>query len=399
MTFGQVTNKRQQAVPKRTTEPSKAERRLSLDQIRKLISIRTPDNVVAQEIQARGVIGDYGRREIDQLQQQGAGPQTITVLQRMLPLSSLRLKTEPGATVKLDNGAALQSDANGLVTFTGIERGEHQLAVEKMYYKASIQPIILKARENAAIEVPLDWAVGFLSVTTDVADAQITIGGNPPQLGRVNRLALPVGFSTVVVRAPLRQPSSQSVHVEGGKETTIAVSLSLDAAAISAATNQVHLAFQGHNYAGVLQQSVQLFRVGIRDKDVLGDVALSYLETRDYARFVGAAEQALSAGAQLSFRLTHIELGFKPNNHPAEVKLSNASLVFKPIGRCNHEEFSVPIREVRADQRRLSFQNLFIVNLVVPNPSKDRKGLNINMGTEDPEKAQAIKQLVLRLIG
>src|ERR1017187_2901440 len=82
---GQGTKKAQP--PKKTTAQP-ADRRLSLDQIRKLIAIQTPDSVVAQEIQSRGINGDYGRREVDQIRQQGAGSQTVDALLRALPAAT-----------------------------------------------------------------------------------------------------------------------------------------------------------------------------------------------------------------------------------------------------------------------------------------------------------------------
>jgi hypothetical protein len=48
------------------------DRRLTLDQVRQLVTIRTPDNAIAQEIQSRGLNADFTRKDIEELRQLGA---------------------------------------------------------------------------------------------------------------------------------------------------------------------------------------------------------------------------------------------------------------------------------------------------------------------------------------
>src|SRR4029077_11631374 len=50
---------------------SQGDRRLTLDQVRQLVTIRTPDNVIAQEIQSRGLSADFTRKDIEELRQLG----------------------------------------------------------------------------------------------------------------------------------------------------------------------------------------------------------------------------------------------------------------------------------------------------------------------------------------
>jgi hypothetical protein len=66
--LGQGTKKNP---PAKKTASQPVDRRLSLEQIRKLIAIQTPDNVVAEEIRSRGIAEVYGRKDVDQIRQLG----------------------------------------------------------------------------------------------------------------------------------------------------------------------------------------------------------------------------------------------------------------------------------------------------------------------------------------
>lgn len=403
---GQGTKKAQPA-KKTTAQP--ADRRLSLDQIRKLIAIQTPDSVVAQEIQSRGINGDYGRREVDQIRQQGAGSQTVDALLRALPAATLTVRTELGAAVKLDGGSPVLAGSDGVATISNIDPGRHEVTIQKQYFTNVSQTVELKGRESASIEVKLNWAVGFLSASTDVPDAQIVVSGGPTQPGRIVHMAVPIGQATVVATAPLRRAVSQAVAIEGGKDATVSLSLPIDQVALSALANQVHASFQSHAYRDAVQQASRYLQTGARSKEVLADLALSFWEMSDYSGFQDSAQRALSAGATLPFDLVHLHSSFGVGTlHRAELQVSTDTLGYKPLDKCNLPEFQTPMKEVHLGKRGL--------DLSVPEPSNPKKQVNVNLsaGTmpgaamgakakmrakfrEDSGKVDAVRQLLQTL--
>jgi hypothetical protein len=60
------------------------------------------------------------------------------------------------------------------VLIPGVEPGPYQLVIEKANYQRVLKQVVVKARDALKSEVRLEWAIGFLSVTTDVPDAQIS---------------------------------------------------------------------------------------------------------------------------------------------------------------------------------------------------------------------------------
>ncbi len=366
---GQGTKKAQ---PAKKTTGQPADRRLSLDQIRKLIAIQTPDSVVAQEIQSRGINGDYGRREVDQIRQQGAGSQTVDAILRVLPAAILTVRTELGATVKLDGGSPVLAGSDGVATISNLDPGRHEVTSQKQYFTDVSQTVELKGRESVLVEVKLNWAVGFLTASTDVPDAQIVVSGGPTQTGRIVQMAVPIGQATVVATAPLRRAVSQTVAIEGGKDASVSLSLPIDPAALGALANQVHASFQSHAYRDAVQQASRYLQTGERSKEVLADLALSFWEMSDYSRFQDSAQRALSAGASLHFDLVHLHSSFGVGTlHRAELQVSTDTLGYKPLDRCNLPEFQTPMKEVHLGKRGL--------DLSVPEQGNPKKQVNVNL--------------------
>jgi|SRR5579871_76145 len=416
-----------QASPKKATSSKKAasetaDRRLTLDQISKLVAIQTPDQIVAQEIQSRGISNDYGRRDVDALRQQGAGSETVAALLRFLPSAGLTVRTEPGSAVKLDGTSSLVTGSDGTVTFPALDPGSHQIAIEKQYFRPISRSVVIKARENASIDVSLEWAVGFLSVSTNVSDAQIRVGDGPPQPGRVSRMAIPTGQTIVAATAPLRKPLAQTVSIEPGKETAISLSLAVDDVALNAMANQIHESFRSRSYPVVIQQAERYFQNGGTDREIRGELAVSYLERGNYMDFRDMARQALSAGGTLQFEVVHHHLGLAGGTlHRAELRLSAETIGFKPLDRCNLAEFQTPLRETRLGKRELAIlaqgRSVPVIDLSLPEPSNPKKQVNVNLSAgripegssaaklnnsilfhEDPGKVGAIRQLLQTML-
>ncbi len=58
---------------------------LTLDQVRKLVSISAPDATIAREIETRGIAFVPSPETVNRLRQQGAGPKTLRALENLIP--------------------------------------------------------------------------------------------------------------------------------------------------------------------------------------------------------------------------------------------------------------------------------------------------------------------------
>jgi PEGA domain-containing protein len=394
------------AQTKKNPQPPKkaapaSDRRLTIDQIRQLISIQTPDSAIAQEIQARGMKDEYNRGAVEQLRRAGAGSETVAALTRLLPVANLTVSTEPGATVRLDGTAQFQVGPDGVLTLSGLDPGSHQLAIQKQFFTAVTRTVELKGGTNSAVEAKLDWAVGFLTISVDVPDARIQVGNNPVQAGPINRMAVPVAAISVVATAPLRKTASQTVAIEPGKEASVAFAMVYDQAELDKMASQIHTLFRSKNYVGVLQQAGRYPQREGKDKDVIADVAISELETGRFAEFKSAAREALAAGAALRFDLMHHHAGLHIVLHPAVVQLKGRMLSFQPEGACNFEPFEVSLAQVKVGNKQFVIDSpnhsVPAVSLVVPNPSNPKKEATLNFVTRTTifAEAQAIRGFLL----
>jgi hypothetical protein len=373
----------QTGAAKKSRAAKSADRRLTLEQIRKLVAIHTPDDVIAQEITSRGIKDDYSRTQISDFQRLGAGRQTITALENSLPVATLVITSQPGATVILDSGTPIEVGPAGNVSISSVAPGQHRLTIDKQYFKSAVRNIAVKGRETITVEAPLDWAVGFLSVSTQPPASQIQIAGKSAMNAPVTHQPVPVGSTPVVASAPLREQVSRTVNIEPGKEVSISLSLPVDEAAVRSAANNIHSSFKSRLYQSVIDEGASYLQSGARDGDVLGEIAVSYLELGQVAQFRDLALQTLNNGGTLRFQVEHHHAGLRNSVHPALLMITRQTLIFEPVGSCNFQRFETPLNTVHIGARNGVFltseERIPSISLVLPNPSNPKKQSTINI--------------------
>ncbi len=381
-----------------------ANRMLTLDQIRKLVAIRTPDAVIAQEIRTRGVSGDFTRGDLAEFRRQGAGSLTIAALTEAIPVASLTIRTRPGATVSLD-GALNATNPDGSAIFAGIEPGRHRVEVRKPDFVPVSHSVELRGRQSLSLDIPIEWAVGFLTVACDAPQSVIQVGEVVHKPG--NRVSLPVGFALVTASAPFHQPATQRVAIEPGKEANLTLSLQIDPDAVRKVKEQAHTFFAAGNYAAVLERTKALLQLHLADGVVLADAAMSFLELGNYDAFRSTAIQAIKAGAAIQIPVLHHHLTFgAPGGntfHPVNLILNAMTLKFVPLARCNQAELEIPITELTLGGRYQKMdERAFGLTFKDPNHPKKNVTLNVypakgtNASEIDPSdnKARAIRAVL-----
>lgn len=378
-----------------------ADRRLTLDQIRKLVGIHTPDSLIGKEIQSRGIAGDFTRRDVEAMRAKGAGPETVAAMLRAVPVGTLVVRTTVNAAVKLDDAQPLLAGADGTVRFVNTEPGKHLVTIQKQYFTPISKEVSVKGGETFSVDAMLEWAVGFLNATADVPDAQILPSGLPAQTGRVSHMAVPIGGLVVAATAPLRKTVSQVVMIAPGKEASVSFSLPIDEAAIIAVETQIHAAFRARSYQAVVQQAGSYLQTGSHNTNVLAEVAISYFEMSDFTSFQNASQLALSAGATLRFELMHHHLamgGFGGGTlHRAELQVGAANLGYKPLDDCNLPEFQVPSSDVHMGRRQQALldkgRSIPVVDLNMPQPGNPKKQTNINLSAGQLPEGVRIRKM------
>ncbi len=361
---------------------------LKLTDIEKLIhSPLLLDGDLADTIKNRGVSDPLTKDVVATLRTKGAGPKTLAALSTLIPRSILRLTTIPGAEVLLD-GTRFQAGSDGQLTMPDLDPGTHALEVRKPDFQSYSSSIQLPPNGSTSLNAVLKSAFGFLSVSTNPPDAKLEINGVLVQAVNVNRMRLPVGERTVIASAPFRKNISDRVVIEPDVEKTITLMLPWDEVAVSTLSRQIHDSFRKGQYQLVLELANQYFQTGMRDKDVLADVAVSNFELDKPDDFKRTAQEALTAGATLRISIQHHHGGLSASIHPAVLQLTTRTLRFEPEGQCNFNTFETSLNEVRLGDRdhvilksrtQALGQTVGAVNLIIPDPTNPKKEATVNL--------------------
>jgi hypothetical protein len=378
---------------------------LSLAQVEKLISIRTPDSLVAQEIQSRGISDIVTSAVVSRLRARGAGGETVAAVTKLIARSTLVVLTTAGADVILDGSHAGTAGLDGRLAIPGLDPGTHVVQIQKVNFRARSEAVQLPPNQTTSLDGILDWAVGFLTVSSNAEDVRIQYTGGAAQMGRITRAAVPPGAITVVASAPLRKQVSQDVIIEPGKEATISLLPPWDDIAIAKLKNQIHASFRSHEYQTVIREAGRYLQTNARDKDVLAEVAISNLEVEKYPEFRRTASAALDAGATLQFQMQHHHAGFRLGLHPALLAVTSHTLRFQPEGSCNFEAFETPLDQIGTENglntviARSGNRSVYVVKLTLPNPSNAKKRITLNLAKEPDDllKMNVIRDFFLGL--
>lgn len=371
---------------------------LTLQQIEKLLAIQTPDEIISSEIKARGMAGIVDSDVIEKVRQAGAGPATLKALYPLVPKADLSIHTTPGVTVFIDGQEVGISDSAGLLTLSGLDPGVHDLRLTKQFFHEYSSRSRLAAHSNI-VNAPLQWAVGFLSLSTSPADATIAISGIDQLPSPITKAPLSIGEHTISASAPFKQSISRVIQIEGGKVLNMDLTLHVDEAAVQRLrANIVELAAVSNDSA-VIHEARIYHSVAGPDPQVLSAEARAYQRMKSYSELVAAVLELVSTGGAFSFAVIHDHTGLaliKP--HPAFLTFTGTKLQYRPEGICITREFSLPLSEIRLEIRA-SRVNFEVLTVLVPNGGKGKKEVTMNFLASDPKLLPIILNIARRLDG
>jgi hypothetical protein len=381
----------------KTTKKAGTTSGLTVQQIERLIAIQTPDQVISGEVQSRGVSGELDRAIIEKLRSAGAGPTTLAALVELIPKVGLKIHTAAGATVWIDGQQKGVSDANGSLSVGALEIGAHNLRITKQFFRDHLSRVRVAADNKSVLEVPLEWAIGFLTVRTSPPDATVTISGADQAPLRVTELPLSIGEHTVSASAPYREPISRAIRIEGGKSANVDLDLQVDKTAVQRLHREIlELATSGNDGAVIREAHLYHYLAG-PDAQVLNAAGRAYLHTKSYSDLVPTVIELLASGGSFSFSLIHDHIGLAlRTSHPASLTFLGSKLQYRPEGSCNTKEFTASLADARMETRLLRLNYLFLT-LWVPNPTNDKKELTMNFLDSDPELMRTIANIAGRI--
>jgi hypothetical protein len=297
-----------------STPPSKAapkaKRGLTLAQIEQLLSIGSPDDMIAGLVRERGVAGEINRDALAKLRAKGAGPRTLTALSLFLPKATLVITGPAGAEVLLNGTPAGRLDASGAYSTAGLEPGHYAIELRLSRRLPWTMEADLAGRKTASFTATLAPAFGQLLVKLPIPGTRAEVDDQAVDITAGTPLELSVGAHHVRVTAPLRTAFDQTAIVIGDQTVEVDVALPLDQNQLRAARGEAIRAFNAHSYEGALDAASNYLNFVPTDVGMLGIRAMALYDLNRMDHFPSAAQRALAAGATLSLQVQH--------RHPAQ---------------------------------------------------------------------------------
>jgi len=354
---------------------------LSLVQIEKLIQIRTPDDVVAQEIRSRGLGFVPTPKTLDELQQRGAGQATLAAVRERMPTGTLEIQAQPYSQVEVDGTGRGTTDNQGRLVLADLPAGAHRLVVNKEGYRLGDFRLTLAAREYKNFSAQLDWAGGYLTVKPGGDSVTIEVDRIGRFFKEANDVPCPPGTYTVKVSSPKYKSAQKSVDVSAGQRATVTFSLEPDPGYVQSQLAGLQNLYASRNYTGVLNSAKELLPLDPKNKDVLRFLAESYFLTNEFAKFQSAANQALDNGGYMQIRLNHHH-AMASGLHPVVLSISADSFSFDPQTSegvvCNYKAFTSPATAIQHVAVTRTGSDELYLNLKTLDPKNSKRVLNFN---------------------
>lgn len=200
-----------------------------LDSSLKGISPLTIDNVATGTHTVKAVLGGYKDAYAYPNVQAGQLTSLYLTLQQV-PNGNIYVTTSPtAANIYLDNTLKGTSP----ILITNVSTGDHTVKATKINYLDTSQTVNVVVNQTTTVSLVLQpinqsTSVGSLSVTTNLASAEIYLDGSFKGLTQNGNLIInniPIGIHTVTAKKSGYQDASSSINIQAGVTTSVSLTL------------------------------------------------------------------------------------------------------------------------------------------------------------------------------
>jgi|GEM_PF-6530603 len=146
------------------------------------------------------------------------------------PAATLTIETEPDSTITLVGNnwrTSGSTDEKGIYVGNIKPKEEVEIAASKPGYEDGHTSVTLEPSEKRRVEIKLVAKDGALTVTLDVADADIFVSGKGSYKNTISRLQVPAGNYSINVSKFCYQNESRSVAIPPGQNVSVPITLTL----------------------------------------------------------------------------------------------------------------------------------------------------------------------------
>jgi len=348
--------------------------RLSQKQVTQLVTLGTPDEVIAQEIRDRGLDFEPTSKIMEDLQKRKAGQRTIAALREFIRLGTIEIQAQPGSDVTVDELSRGAVDAHGLMVIPNLPVGPHQLIVRKQDYQESRITLELGNREYKQVPIQLVWAGGFISVRADPPGSAIDIDGLGQFKDAAAEIPAPTGSYAITATHRGMKPEHQNITIVGGQHAAVEFHLNLDPDYLKSKVidAQAELATDAGT---AIQLANEVLSLDSNNAEARGLVATGYFQAQDVPNFKTSFVEAIRRGASVRITLLHVHGGFaKKYLHPFAMTITATTIAFDPQSSgapCNVAPFTTALTKLQEiDVRNGNGTTLLRLKVLEPSSSK-----------------------------
>lgn len=270
---------------------------LSKQQLEELVSIGTPDAVIASEVRQRGLGFGVDAGLIERFRRRGAGTATLRALSAQLPRTNLEIRTGvPYAVVTVGTRNLGTTDEQGIVR-ARLEAGTFEVTVVADRRPPAQATVRLNGQREEVLtirlESPAPLPTGTLFVTGNVPGAVVHGAGDAPvPLGA--ETGLPVGAYQVQVTHACCDPFSAQVTIEAGTRTEIAAVLRPRPNYVETLLFQARSAIEAGAFDDALGAAAEAAALDLENRTPYALLGASVLSTLPPERTVPLATTALA---------------------------------------------------------------------------------------------------------
>ena len=324
--------------------------KLSEKKVEQLIAIGTPDDVIAQEIRARGLDFSPTQQTFDELARAGAGAGTLSALREQIRVAVLEIRAQAGSELLLDGARIGLVDSQAAPILQEVAIGHHELVVRKTGYHDGRYPLELASLDHKLLMVQLEWAGGFLSVRASPPATTIALEGLGEFQDTVEELQCAPRAYTVTATHRGMKAEQQIILVVEGQHARAEFHLVPDPEYIQ---NRLQTAdgLLASNASGAIELAKEVLALDPNSVRAHALLAGALFRTQDVLQFESSATETLRRGGAVSVTLLHLHGFPKRYLHPVTLTISAGATAFDPQpanGACKTQPFQAPLKKLQA---------------------------------------------------
>lgn len=207
--------------------------KLTENQLEHLVKIKAPDHLIASQIESRGLSFDVTYAIVKEFSNEGAGPQTLYALRRLVRVGTIVVHAQPASAVMIDDRYVGMTNPVGILMVQDVTTGPHTVTVSKEGFQGGHRQVIVANGQLQQVSIPMQWSGGDLSIEVNPSNASVSVTGPRSFTGARANVPCPQGSYTITVAAKGYLTQTRDVDISSGSNVRVNIELAADPAYVA----------------------------------------------------------------------------------------------------------------------------------------------------------------------